>query len=205
MLTIVTGGIGSGKSVVSRLLRIMGYQVYDCDLRARQLMLTDPQLISELRTAFGPDTYRADGQLNKPFLASTIFNNPDQLQLMNSLVHPAVARDIQRTLSTLNYRNASSPKSPNTSSSVHLFVETAIYFESHFDRLIHADRVWCVVAPDELRISRTMLRDNASRPQVLSRIGSQMPQSEKIRLSDSVIWNDEVHSVIDQVNRLIIL
>lgn len=197
MLTIVTGGIGSGKSVVSRLLRIMGYQVYDCDLRARQLMLTDPQLISELRTAFGPDTYRADGQLNKPFLASTIFNNPDQLQLMNSLVHPAVARDIQHILSGLNSQSTSSSKPHNPST--HLFVETAIYFESHFDRLIHADRVWCVVAPDELRISRTMLRDNASRPQVLSRIGSQMPQSEKIRLSDSIIWNDDVHSVIAQV------
>ncbi|MBQ0056959.1 MAG: dephospho-CoA kinase [Bacteroidales bacterium] len=184
-MTIITGGIGCGKSVVSRLLRVMGYDVYDCDSRAKWLMLHDPLLVSQLCEAFGQDTYLPDGQLNKPYLSQTIFSSPERLRQMNDLVHPAVARDILRLQPS--------------------FVETAIYFESHFDRFVKADRVWCVAAPLELRIQRTMSRDDATRAQVEARMSSQLSQEEKIKKADSVIWNDEVHSVIDQVNRLIIL
>lgn len=201
MITVITGGIGSGKSVVSRLLRVMGYHVYDCDSRARQLMLTDPLLVSQLTDAFGPDTYLPDGQLNKPYLSQTIFSDPVKLEQMNSLVHPAVARDIEKVHSTLDSRLSTlpTPHSPLPSLQSTLFVETAIYFEAHFDRLIKADSVWCVAAPLQTRIERTMARDNASRVQVLSRINNQLSQEEKISKADATIWNDDVHSIIEQV------
>ena len=189
-MIIITGGIGCGKSAVSRLLRVMGYRVYDCDREARRLMLHDPLLKKQLQTVFGPETYLADGALNKPYLSSQIFCHPERLQTMNGLVHPAVANDIRRVAESL---------SPTET----LFVETAIYFESGFDRLVKADQVWCVAAPMELCIQRAMLRDKAPREAIEARIGNQMPQEKKIEQSDAVIWNDQDHSIIEQVNNLI--
>jgi len=179
----ITGGIGSGKSVVSKVLRIMGYPVYDCDYEAKRLMNSDPQLKKGLADAFGAETYLADGSLNKPYLAQLIFSNPDNLQTMNQLVHPAVANDFLQSGCT--------------------FVESAILFEAHFDAMIHPDQVWCVAAPLELRIERTMSRDGATREQVLARIGNQLPQEEKLKKSDAVIWNDAQHSTIEQINSLL--
>jgi dephospho-CoA kinase len=166
----------------------MGYPVYDCDSRAKTLMNTDPQLRSQLTKLLGEDTYRtADGQLNRSFVAAKIFGDPDLLLKINAIVHPAVAADIEKEAS----------RSPL------LFVETAIYYESGFSGLIPADRVWCISAPDELRITRAMQRDKASRQQVLARINSQISQEEKIRQSDATVWNDGSHSIIEQVNRLL--
>ena len=188
-MIIITGGIGCGKSAVSRLLRVMGYNVYDCDREARQLMLHDPLLRQQLQETFGLETYLPDGTLNRPYLSSQIFNHPDKLQTMNSLVHPAVARDI---------RNVAKEKSNNT-----LFVETAIYFESGFCHLIETEQVWCVAAPTELCIHRAMLRDKAPREAIEARINNQLSQEKKIALSDAVIWNDGEHSIIEQVNALL--
>lgn len=190
-MIIITGGIGSGKSIVCRTLEIMGFPVYDCDKRAKELMNSDPLLREQLIEAFGTETYLPNGLLNKPHLASKIFNNPEQLALMNSLVHPAVARDVENMQSSLS------------GSRTHFFVETAIYYESGFNRLVHADQVWCVAAPLELRITRAQVRDHSDREQILSRINSQISQEKKIELSDAVIWNDNTHSVIEQINLLL--
>ena len=189
MLIIITGGIGSGKSMVSQLLKVMGYTVYDCDSRAKELMLTDAALKGQLTELLGPETYTADGQLNRPYVASRIFGNQKLLGQMNALVHPAVAADIRR-------RQLAFSKTP-------FFVETAIYFEANFGQYIRADRVWCVAAPLELRIQRAMHRDGADRQHIEARILSQMPQEEKIKKSDAVIWNDDTHSIIEQVNALL--
>lgn len=178
----ITGGIGSGKSVVSKLLNTMGYQVYDCDREAKRLMNTNEFLRVFLSEAFGSETYLPDGSLNKSFLAQQIFGDPDKLKMMNSLVHPAVALDFIGSGCT--------------------FIESAILFESGFDKLIHIDQIWCVAAPLELRIQRAMMRDNASREQIIARINSQMGQDEKIKKSNVTIWNDSQHSIIEQVNKL---
>ena len=192
-LIAITGGIGSGKSVVSQLLRIMGYTVYDCDERAKWLMTNDDQLRSELCQLFGPDTYlhSANGtwQLNKPYLSGIIFSNPDALTKMNACVHPAVWRDIQTQLMAETKEL--------------FFFESAILYESGFNRLSSPDEVWAVSAPLELRIQRAMQRDNASREKILSRIDSQMPQDEKDRRADHTILNDDTHSVIAQVRELL--
>lgn len=192
-LIAITGGIGSGKSVVSQLLRIMGYTVYDCDERAKWVMTHDEQLRSELCQLFGSDTYlhSTDGtwQLNKPYLSDIIFASPEALNKMNSCVHPAVWRDIQTQLMAETKEL--------------FFFESAILYESGFDRLSSPDEVWSVSAPLELRIHRAMQRDNASREKILSRIASQMPQDEKDRRADHTIINDDSISLIKQVRELL--
>ena len=192
MLIAITGGIGSGKSIVSQALRIMGYTVYDCDSRAKWVMTHDPILREQLIALFGQETYLADGSLNKPHLSAAIFGNAEALAKMNACVHPAVARDLMT-----EYQNeAQDERKP-------FFFESAILFESRFNTLAIPDQVWTVSAPLELRISRAMLRDHTTRGQILSRINSQMPQEEKERLADHVIWNDKAHSVLEQINALI--
>ena len=173
----------------------MGYSVYDCDREARRLMLTDSTLRQQLIDHFGADTYLPDGTLNKPYLAQEIFSHPDRLAEMNALVHPAVAHDIIQRQETLK---ADHPDTADT-----LFVETAIYFESGFSHLIHADSVWCIAAPLELRIARVLARDHTTRAAIQARLDSQMSQEEKMAHSDAVIWNDNEHSVIAQLNDLL--
>lgn len=192
MLIAITGGIGSGKSIVSQALRIMGYTVYDCDSRAKWVMTHDPILREQLIALFGQETYLADGSLNKSHLSAAIFGNAEALAKMNACVHPAVARDLMT-----EYQNEGQDERKP------FFFESAILFESRFNTLAIPDLVWTVSAPLELRISRAMLRDHTTRDQILSRINSQMPQEEKERLADHVIWNDKAHSVLEQINALI--
>ncbi|MCR5395199.1 MAG: dephospho-CoA kinase [Bacteroidales bacterium] len=189
---ILTGGIGCGKSVVSQVLRVMGYTVYDCDSEARRLMHSDPDLRAALCGAFGQEVYGADGRLNKRYLSDIIFADPEQLKRVNALVHPAVAADVLRAERELK----AVQDGP-------LFVETAIYYEAGFGSLITPEQVWCVAAPLELRIARAMWRDHAPREAILARIDSQLAQEEKVARADAVIWNDAQHSVIEQVNELI--
>ena len=221
MLIIITGGIGSGKSMVSQLLKVMGYTVYDCDSRAKELMLTDAALKGQLTELLGPETYTADGQLNRPYVASRIFGNQKLLGQMNALVHPAVAADIRRrqlAFSKIAGQGFGQTMGQGFGQTMGqgfgktlrqgfgktpFFVETAIYFEANFGQYIRADRVWCVAAPLELRIQRAMHRDGADRQRIEARILSQMPQEEKIKKSDAVIWNDDTHSIIEQVNALL--
>ena len=192
-MVVLTGGIGCGKSIVSQVLKVMGYSVYDCDREARRLMLTDPTLRRQLIDHFGAETYLSDGTLNKPYLAREIFSNPDRLAEMNALVHPAVAHDIIQRQVALKAAN-----SPHAT----LFVETAIYFESGFSHLIQADSVWCIAAPLDLRIARVLARDHTTRAAIQARMDSQMSQEQKMALSDVVIWNDNEHSIIEQLTKL---
>lgn len=194
MLIAITGGIGCGKSVVSALLCVMGYSVYDCDKGAKWVMENDPQLRGELVGLFGEETYLPDGHLNKPYLASRIFNDDEARRAMNACVHPAVKRDMDRFL-------AQQPD--NLITSRPFFFESAILFESGFDKLANPDRVWTVTAPLELRIERAMIRDNASRKQIVARINSQMSQEEKEKRADDIIINASPYSVIEQVRALL--
>lgn len=208
----ITGGIGSGKSVVSKLLRVMGYQVYDCDERARWVMTHDALLRQQLVALFGPDTYCTttggddaptttdDAErwvLNKPYLSAQIFGNAEALAQMNACVHPAVARDLMCHYEAMRGTVEGTAARP-------FFFESAILFESGFDRLVPPTRVWMVSAPLELRIERAMARDHASRERVLERIGAQMPQEEKEGRADHIIYNDDAHSLIAQVNHLLL-
>ena len=169
-LIALTGGIGTGKSVVSRLLRTMGYDVYDCDAAAKRLMADDAALRDALADAFGADTYRPDGSLDRARLAARIFGDAEALARMNALVHPAVRRDLLGW--RLRHAVAGSAEAGRP-----LFYESAILHESGFHRL--ADAVWCVSAPLDLRVRRAALRDGTSPERIRERIASQMPQEER--------------------------
>jgi dephospho-CoA kinase len=183
-LIALTGGIGCGKSLVSRLLRMNHYAVYDCDREARRLMEHDPELCAQLVTLFGPETYEADGRLNRRHLADRIFGNESALAAMNAAVHPCVERDLMR------WRTGQSGRL--------IFFESAILFECGFDRL--ADEVWSVSAPRELRIERTVVRDHTTRVAVEARMESQWPQEEKDRRATRVLYNIPTRSIIAQVH-----
>lgn len=198
-LIAITGGIGCGKSVVSQVLRIMGYEVYDCDSRAKWVMTHDDLLRQQLIEFFGEATYLPDGSLNKPHLSAAIFGDNEALAKMNACVHPAVDRDLRKQYEA--YNRITNYKLQITERP--FFFESAILFESGFDKLSIPDEVWTVSAPLELRISRAMQRDHATREQILNRIGSQMSQEEKEIRANHVIWNDPEHSVIEQVNEIL--
>ena len=154
-LIIIAGGIGTGKSVVSRVLRCMGRDVYDCDSRARWLMEHDAGLQQRLAKAFGDDIYR-DGVLDRKRLASIAFADEHALTTLNALVHPAVRDDIA----------AWAEARTGTA-----WLESAIARESGLDTI--ADEAWLVTAPLDVRLSRVMARDKATTEQVEARIRAQ--------------------------------
>ena len=181
----VTGGIGSGKSTVCRLFGMLGIPVYDCDLRARQIMEEDPALISGIKEVFGAAAYIA-GKPDRGYLAGVVFNDRKSLAILNSLVHPAVIEDFHRWV---NVQSESQPP--------YVIMESAIIFESGLRSEL--DRVITVTAPESLRIERTVRRDGVSSESVQARISNQMDDSARRSLSDYVLTNDDNSSVWEQV------
>ena len=181
----ITGGIGSGKSIVCAVFSSLGVPVYDSDYRAKNLMSDNDAIKQALIGYFGNDVY-AEGTLNRPFLAQKIFNNKLALDFVNSIVHPAVRIDF---LQWAERQNAH-----------YVIEEAALLFESNAYKLL--DVVITVTCPEEIRIQRVIERDKTTRDNVLQRIKNQMPESEKVSKSDFVIINDDRHSLIDQVNNI---
>jgi dephospho-CoA kinase len=178
----ITGGIGSGKTAVCKVFEALDIPVLYADRVARMLMETEPELIRAISALLGPDAY-LDGRLNRPFIASRVFADETLLQQLNALTHPAViawGRDWM-----------SGQHAP------YIVKEAAIFFETGSN--VDMDIMVGVSAPLELRISRTMRRDQVSREVVLARIARQMDEEEKMRRCDFVIVNDEVQAVIPQV------
>lgn len=183
----IVGGIGSGKSVVSRLFRMMGVPVYDCDSEAKRLMNTDAALRSALTEAIGAHVYGADGCVDRAFLASYMFGHPERVALVNSIVHPAV-------------RAHFAAWTAGASAQV-VAVETAILFESGMDADV--DAILVVHAPDGLRLQRAMQRDGADEQAIRRRMESQMPTDQLLARATHVIYNDDTDSLIVQVGQII--
>lgn len=188
-LIAITGGIGSGKSVVSRMLQVMGYNVYDCDSRAKSLMAHDPDVRRQLTEAFGPETYLADGSINRAYLSEVAFADDISRVILNGIVHPATARDMNCWAEEQRQQGADMA-----------FVETALLRTAGLDRLI--DEVWHVTAPTEVRIKRVMARNGLTALQVQSRIASQTAE-EEVTAGEHVIVNDGDTSLLVQVLKLI--
>lgn len=182
----VTGGIGSGKSVVASLLILSGIPVYIADTESKRLTQTSPVIREQLTTLLGPDLYTNQG-LNKKLLASHIFQNPDTLRKVNAIIHPEVNRDFSAW--------AKRQFTPFCA------IESAILFESGFDRYV--DLSLMVAAPMEVRIRRVVGRDNAERDEVIARIQSQMPDEIKKERADYTVYNDDRHALIPQIARFI--
>lgn len=183
----ITGGIGSGKSVVSRLLEVMGVPVYISDVETKQLTATDVVIRQELITLLGQEVY-AGGTLNKPLLASYLFSTPRHARQVNSIIHPRVKNDFRRWVQLC----AACPV---------VGIESAILIEAGFAGEV--DVIVMVYAPEEIRIQRAMKRDASSRELVEKRVRSQMNDEEKRRTADFVIVNDDKTPLIPQVLELI--
>ncbi|HIY88608.1 MAG TPA: dephospho-CoA kinase [Candidatus Bacteroides pullicola] len=183
----ITGGIGSGKSVVSRLLELMGIPVYFTDNEAKRLMRDDARLRGDLTALLGSGVYQ-DGVLNKPMLASYIFGHPAHAQAVNAIVHPRVRDDFRCWAQRMSGHEL-------------VAMESAILLEAGFRDEV--DVVVMVYASREVRIARAMRRDNSSRDSVEKRIDSQMDDWEKRVQADFVLVNDDETALLPQVLNLI--
>lgn len=143
MIIGLTGGIGSGKSTLARELARRGYHVYDCDSEAKRIIAEDSSVQKAIINLLGEEAF-LHGNYNTTYVSRRVFSEPELLAGLNSIVHPAVIRDIQRVHSAIGYKAV-------------LFVESAILFEAGIDQL--CDRIVVVEAPEEIRIARIIERD----------------------------------------------
>lgn len=180
----LTGGIGAGKTTVARMFEVLGVPVYYSDYRAKQLMTDEPELVQRIKDAFGENAYLWTGELNRQYLAEMVFNDPDKLKKLNSIVHPALWKD------AVEWSETQQPK-PYT------VQEAAILFETGGYKNMDANIM--VFAPVEERIKRTMARDKIDRHAVLARMDKQMPEDEKMKLVDYIIYNDSTTGLVYQV------
>jgi dephospho-CoA kinase len=175
----ITGGIGSGKTSVCRVFGVLGIPVFSADPEAQIIMNTERSVINSINDLAGKNLY-TDGKLNKEELANLIFNDPELLKKVNSLVHPVVFEHFREWA--------------DMQTTPYVIMEAAILFESGASKLV--DRVATVVAPVEERIYRVIVRNKLTREQVTDRIKNQMDDEERIRLSDYVINNSENEMII---------
>lgn len=184
-LIAITGGIGSGKSVVSRVLRLMGKPVYDTDCQAKRLMSESTSLRQQLIALFGQEVF--DGEkLDRKYLSSRVFDNPTALGQLNRIVHPAVKSDF------INWARLQP--------SDIVFMETALLYESGLNQVV--DCIWKVTAPEELRIRRVLARSGLQEKECRQRMQAQVKEMQSNE-KDMIIVNDGVRAVIPQVVHLL--
>jgi dephospho-CoA kinase len=178
----ITGGIGSGKSYVCSQLKFMGIDVYDCDEAAKRLLRTSCSLKKQMCSLIGNETYDENGILNKKIVADFLLASEENAGKIDAIVHPAVAQDYKASKCQ--------------------WMECAIIFESGFNMLV--DKVVCVVAPEELRVSRVMKRDGISREKVLQWMSKQLPQDSVQKMSDYQIINDGTVGIDTQLKKILL-
>ena len=181
----ITGGIGSGKSVVCQVFSTLGIPVFNADDAARHLMENDAALVQNITNLLGSDVY-ASGKLDRAKVSSIIFQKPEKLQQLNAFVHPA----------TISYADHWF----ETQQSPYVIKEAAIFFESGSYK--EMDVMIGVYAPQEIRVQRAMKRSSQNRDKVLSIIAQQMDEDEKMKRCDHVIVNDDITAVLPQVLKL---
>ena len=187
----LTGGIGSGKSTVARLLEMMGAAVYVADDRAKALMVDDDELRRGIVGLFGADAYGADGRLNRQMIAGRVFSDATLLERLNGLVHPAVERDFAAWAE----RCDGAARRP-----AYVVEEAAVLIESGGWRRM--DCLVAVTAPVEVRVERVMRRDGASRELARARIAAKMDEQKRLSFADRVVVADDRHLLIPQVGEL---
>ena len=183
----ITGNIGSGKTTISKVFEILGVPVFYADDAAKKVMTHDPVLVAQLKDAFGAGSFFIDGTLNRKHIADLVFNDETQLQLLNSLVHPAVFRAFDQWVA--DRKNVP-----------YVLKEAALLFES--DSYKMCDQTILVTAPLELRINRVMQRDGLQRTDILNRENKQFTEEKKKTLANFIIKNDDTELVIPQVLEL---
>lgn len=178
----LTGGIGSGKTTVAQIFNVLGIPVYSSDDAAKRLMNEDEDLKKKIIESFGKESYQ-NGELNRKYVANEAFSDPEKIKLLNSMVHPATIKDASAWMEKQN--------------APYVIKEAALIFESGSDQFL--DYVIGVKSPLNLRIERTMKRNNVTAEEVASRMKLQMDEVEKMNHCDFIIVNDEKEMLIPQV------
>ena len=180
----ITGGIGSGKSTVAKIFEILGIPVYYADDKAKSLMNHDSELKEQIIQEFGEESYNSEGDLNRKYLASTVFSDPEKVKKINSLVHPAVGRDFETWASI--------------QSTSYVLKEAALIFETGGEKKL--DAVINVSSPLKIQVNRVLMRDpHRSLEQINQIIDQQIPDEDKNERADFVIKNTENKMLIPQV------
>lgn len=179
----ITGGIGSGKTTVCSIFERLGVPVYYADSRAKELVNTNSELQNKITNAFGQNSF-IEGAYNRAFIASIVFSDKEKLELLNSIIHPFVLNDWE--VFCHEHVHCS-----------YVIKEAAIMLETDSKNSI--DHIVLVHSPLETRIQRIQKRDKVSEAEIKDRIESQMSEDDKMKLADSVIYNDQEHSLIEQV------
>lgn len=180
----ITGGIGSGKSVVCKIFAALGIHVFDADSEAREIVDTSEKVRTQIKKEFGDDMYDASGKLERKKMAALVFKDKEALLRLNSIVHPAVVKKSEQWAK--QFKDVP-----------YIVREAAILFESGTNKGL--DKIITVTAPEDLRIQRVMARDQKSKEDILSVIKNQSSDKEKIKKSDFVIINDEKKMLLPQV------
>lgn len=182
----ITGGIGVGKSMATRIFKVLGIPTYGADREAKDIMFKSDAVRQALLKTFGKEVYLEDGQLNRAWLSKQVFSNAEELAKLNAIVHPAVIQDAEDWASA--------------QTSLYSVKEAALLFESGSYKKL--DFTILVTSPESVRIERVMKRDQVTEEEVRRRMSKQMPESEKEKLADFIIHNDDDHSLIAQVMEL---
>lgn len=183
----ITGGIGAGKSLVCHIFRCLGTPVYDADSRAKNLMTTDEILVGQIKKEFGAPAYLPDGSLDRTYLSS-VFAHRARLETLNSLVHPRVAEDYKGWLATHRHEK-------------YVLREAALFYEIGISRSV--DKMIVVSAPEDIRIKRVIARDaHRTEEDIQAIMKNQLPEEEKAKRADFIIYNDDQHMIIPQVLQL---
>lgn len=179
----LTGGIGSGKTLISEIFQRLGIPVYNADSEAKRLMNSSPELIAEIKALFGENAY-SNKQLDRNLLARLVFKNRELLNKLNNCVHPAVEKDFQIWCERHTAKS-------------YVLKEAAILFESGSYKQL--DKVIVVTAPENVRIKRVISRDNSNVKEVEGRIKNQWPTEKLVALADFVLENDGKRLILPQV------
>ena len=183
----VTGGIGSGKSVICQILKNYGYQIYNCDIKAKTLTDNSISIKSALSNELSPTVINNDGNINRKILSDIVFNDKDKLNILNKIVHFYVKEDI---IQWIKENTSNLPPSK-------LFIETAILYQSGINKIV--DEVWEITASEETRINRVIKRNGLSRTEIISRIKSQAFIPSKIHPKTKTIINDSNKPILPQL------
>lgn len=184
----ITGGIGSGKTIICKVFETLGVPVFYADVVAKEIMVNDPVLVAGIKEAFGEESYSSEGKLQNKYIAGIVFNNREELARLNSLVHPATFRAFDQWLEQLPEQTP------------YILKEAALLFESGSYKT--CDKSLLVLAPMQTRLQRVMHRDQVSEEQVRARMDKQLSDDEKLKMADYTIMNNETQSLITQVLEL---
>ena len=181
----LTGGIGSGKTIVARIFESLGVPVYNADEAAKRIMVERPALKEAIIDKFGPESY-TNGELNRAHLSKIVFSDKEKIDWLNALIHPATIEDANKWMQQQN--------------APYVIKEAALLFES--GAASELDYIIGVTAPENLRIQRVIKRDHSDPSQVKKRIDLQLEESLKQKLCDFTIVNDESSPLLSQILKI---